>query len=180
VDKNIALAITYMYPNLIPFVDFKVVSENGNQSIAEWNVTEPEPTQDRLDDAWMHYLASLNPLDDLKKAKIDELDNECKNAILSNFTATLNGTEYEFNYDSTAQSQFNGVGVLFLGGQITQVDWTAYQNGVRTRITLTKDDFNIVSLAALTHQNTNVSKYNDLYNKVMTATTEDEVNQIKW
>lgn len=179
-DKNIALAITYMYPNLIPFVDFKVVSENGNQSIAEWNVTEPEPTQDRLDDAWMHYLASLNPLDDLKKEKINELDNACKNAILENFTATLNGTEYEFTYDSASQSQFNGVGVLFLGGQITQVDWTAYQNNERVRITLTKDDFNTISLAALKHQTDNVSKYSDLYNKVMNATTEDEVNQITW
>jgi hypothetical protein len=119
-------------------------------------------------------------LDDLKQIKIDELDNTCKNAILANFTATLNGVDYEFTYDMPSQSRFNGVGVLFLNNLITEVPWTAYQNGERIRITLTKDDFNVISLAALAHQNDNVSKYSELYVQVMNATTVDEINQLVW
>jgi hypothetical protein len=126
----------------------------------------------------------INPpsetLDEIKQKKIDELDNDCKNAILANFIATLNGVDYEFTYDMAAQSRFNGVGILFLNNQITQIPWTAYQNGERVRITLTKDDFNIVSLAALAHQNDNVTKYSDLYVQVMNATLTSEVNQILW
>lgn len=118
--------------------------------------------------------------DELKQEKIDELDQACKNAILSNFKATLNGTEYEFTYDMSAQSQFNGVGILFLGNQITEVTWTVYQNGQRVRINLTKEDFDTVSFAALAHQNDNVTKYSDLYNQVMAATTADEISKITW
>jgi hypothetical protein len=126
----------------------------------------------------------INPpsvsLDDLKSKKINELDNACKNAILANFTATLNDVDYEFTYDMPSQSRFNGVGILFINNQITEIPWTAYQNGKRVRITLTKDDFNVLSLAALAHQNDNVIKYSDLYVKVNNATTPDEVNQITW
>jgi hypothetical protein len=118
-------------------------------------------------------------LDELKQEKINELDQACKNAILANFTATLNNIDYEFAYDNAAQSRFNGVGILFLNNLITNVEWTAYQNGQRTRISLTKDDFNTLSLAALKHQNDNVTKYSDLYVKVMNATA-DEIAKIIW
>jgi hypothetical protein len=126
----------------------------------------------------------INPpsksLDDLKQNKIDELDQACKNAILANFTVTLNSVDYEFAYDTESQSRFNGVGVLFLNNLITEVPWTAYQNGERVRITLTKNDFNTISLAALKHQNDNVTKYSNLYVQVMNATSSDEVNQVLW
>lgn len=117
---------------------------------------------------------------DLKQQKINELDQACKNAILANFTATLNNIDYEFAYDDRAQSRFNGVGILFLNNLIANVEWTAYQNGQRTRISLTKDDFNTLSLAALKHQNDNITKYSDLYVKVNNVTTEDELNKIQW
>jgi hypothetical protein len=179
-EKNLASAITHIYPNLVPFVDFRVVSENGDQKIVEWNTTEAKPTQYQLDTAWNNYVDGINSIDVLKQKKIDELDNACKNAILANFTATLNGIEYGFSYDNEAQNRFNGVGLLFLGGQITSIPWTAYQNGERVRITLTKDDFNVISLAALKHQNDNVSKYSDLFIKVNNATMAYEVTQITW
>lgn len=119
-------------------------------------------------------------LDELKQEKLNELDQACKNAILANFTATLNGTDYQFAYDNAAQSRFNGVGILFLNNLITQVDWTAYQNGTRTRITLTKDDFNTISLAALKHQNDNVSKYNQLLQDVTKAQSSTDLSNIVW
>jgi hypothetical protein len=119
-------------------------------------------------------------LDDLKQKKINELDEACKNAILGNFIVTLNETDYEFTYDMASQSRFNGVGILFINNLITEVPWTAYQNGERVRVTLTKDDFNTISLAALAHQNDNVTKYSNLYVQVMNANTSDELNQIKW
>jgi hypothetical protein len=179
-EKNLASTITYIYPNLVPFVDFRVMSENGVQKIVEWNASEAKPTQYQLDRAWSNYVSGINSIDVIRQKKIDELDNACKNAILANFKATLNGIEYEFTYDNEAQNRFNGIGILFLGGQITSIPWTAYQNGERVRITLTKDDFNVISLAALKHQNDNVSKYSDLFVKVNNTISPDDVNQITW
>jgi hypothetical protein len=131
----------------------------------------------------MEVIFIKNPsisLDDIKQKKIDELDNACSDAILANFTATINGVDYEFANDMKAQSRFNGTGILFINNLITEVPWTAYQNGIRTRITLTKDDFNTISLAALKHQNDNITKYSNLYVQVMNATLTSEINQIKW
>jgi hypothetical protein len=119
-------------------------------------------------------------LDEVKKEKIEELDLACKNAILSNFIVTLNGINYEFAYDDKAQIRFTGVGVLFLGNKITNIDWTAYLDGKRVRITLTKSDFDIVSLTALKHQDDNIKKFSNLYDQVTVATTADAVNQIVW
>jgi hypothetical protein len=173
-------AILYMYPDA-SLSDFEVIRyPNNTWEITKWNINSNIPTGEELEKAYDEYVQNISPLTDLKKAKINELDLACKNAILTNFTATLNNIDYAFAYDMAAQSRFNGVGILFLNSLITQVDWTAYQKGNRVRITLTKEDFNIVSLAALAHQNDNITKYSDLYVKVMNATTADEIAKITW
>jgi hypothetical protein len=164
-----------LYPNAKVFDDFELMDNGNGAYISKWNLNVPKPTIEQL-----NGLFDEVDLKQIKQKKIDDLDQSCKNAILDNFTATLNGVDYEFAYDSDSQNRFNGVGILFLGNQITEVTWTAYQNGQRVRINLTKDDFNIISLAALKHQNDNVTKYSDLYNKVNDATTVDEINAITW
>jgi hypothetical protein len=173
-------AIQYLFPTATTS-QFEVIAyPDGTWEITKWDVDAIQPTSAELETAWNDYVASSNYLTAFKQIKMNELDQACKNAILANFKTTLNNVEYEFAYDMAAQSRFNGTGILFLNGQITEVDWTAYLNGERTRITLTKDDFNIISLSALKHQNDNIAKYSDLYNRVNTATTEAQISNIKW
>jgi hypothetical protein len=151
------------------------VFPDGHWEITKWELDVPQPTTDELQTEW----DTMN-LENTKQEKINELDDACANAILSKFKATLNGIEYEFAYDSKAQSRFNGTGILFLNNLITEVPWTAYQDGKRVRINLTKDDFNIISLAALAHQNDNISKYSQLYQNVEDETSVDNINKIEW
>jgi hypothetical protein len=174
-NVNIVESILYLYPNAKFGTDFSVFYDGRSFKLMAWNIQTPVPNLQDLEQAYNDSKFNV-----LKQYKINELDNACKNAILNNFKANLNGVEYEFAYDMPAQSRFNGVGILFLNNLITEVPWTAYQNGERVRITLTKDDFNVVSLAALAHQNDNITKYSNLYIQVMSATTANEVNQIIW
>lgn len=172
---NIVESILYLYPNAKFGTDFSVFYDGISFKLMEWNMQTPIPSLQDLEQAYNDSKFNV-----LKQFKINELDNACKNAILSNFTATLNSADYEFAYDFPAQSRFNGVGILFLNNLITQVDWTVYQNGVRTRITLTKDDFNTISLAALKHQNDNVVKYNQLLQDVSNAQSSYDLSKIIW
>lgn len=119
-------------------------------------------------------------LDDIKSLKIKELNDLCKSAILGRFAAIVNDIEYEFSYDAEAQSRFNGIGLLFFANKVSEIEWTAYQNDERVRITLNPSDFNIVSLAALQHQNSNIIKFNQLLQQVNNAITKEQVEVIVW
>jgi hypothetical protein len=68
----------------------------------------------------------------------------------------------------------------FLGNKIEEIPWTAYQDDIRVRITLSKDDFDTVSIAALNHINSHIVKYNDLLVKVNNSTTINQVQLINW
>lgn len=131
-------------------------------------------TQEELDEI------TSNSLDVTKLNKINELDKICKHTILGRFKATINEIEYEFSYDVEAQSRFNGIGLLFFANKISEIEWTAYENGQRVRIMLNQSNFDIVSIAALHHQNVNVTKYNQLLQQVNEATTKEQVEVIVW
>ena len=127
-----------------------------------------------------HGWKKVKTLNELKQEKIKELDANCTQAILGRFSATINNTEYEFSYDAEAQSRFNGIGLLFFANKIQDIEWTAYQNGERVRITLNQTNFDSISLQALQHQNTNIIKYNTLLQQVNEATTKEQVEAIVW
>jgi hypothetical protein len=135
----------------------------------------PTPSSKQLTTVWDEI-----ELENTKKKKYDELENYCETAILGRFKVTLNEIEYEFSYDMEAQSRFNGTGILFLGNKIEEIPWTAYQDDIRVRITLSKDDFDTVSIAALNHINNHIVKYNDLLVKVNNSTTINQVQLINW
>lgn len=142
----------------------------------KWNGTEwiEGASQEEIDDI------TGNTLDLVKFRKINELDKICKHTILGRFKATINEIEYEFSYDVEAQSRFNGVGLLFFANKISEIEWTAYENGQRVRIMLNQSNFDIVSLEALHHQNVNVTKYNQLLQQVNEAITKEQVEVIVW
>jgi hypothetical protein len=79
-EKSIALAVIHIYPHLQPGIDFRVVSENGEQWIEEWNVADPKPTIEELDIAWADYTANppqptLSPIEQLQKDQADLMFN---------------------------------------------------------------------------------------------------------
>jgi hypothetical protein len=143
--------------------------KNGNITILV------EPSQ-----KWIDENSPKIDVEDLKQQKTQELDKLCTETILGRFKCMLNSIEYEFSYDMEAQSRFNGVAVLFLAGKITEMEWTAYTNGERVRIILTQSEFDVVSLAAMNHQATNIAKFNQLLSQVQTATTAAEVEAVVW
>lgn len=120
------------------------------------------------------------PLEVLKECKTIELNNICNRTILGNFKVIINEIEYEFSYDYEAQSRFNGIGVLFFANKISEIEWTAYENGQRVRITLNQSSFDIVTLAALHHQNYNVTKFNQLLQQVDSSTSKEQIEAITW
>lgn len=119
-------------------------------------------------------------IDDVRNEKIAELNKACEETILGRFKVALAGIEYEFSYDEQAQSRFNGIGLMFTRGIITEQEWTAYQNGERVRIPLSSDDFNTVSIAAAMHIDGNVKKYNDLRLTVLSLNESSEIQAVKW
>lgn len=74
---NYTLAITQLYPNVKPSIDFSVCLDvDGSQYISEWNLEQPQPTQEELQAAWDQYQANppsptLDPISDLKKQQTD-------------------------------------------------------------------------------------------------------------
>ncbi|WP_431030137.1 hypothetical protein [Lysinibacillus sp. LZ02] len=139
----------------------------------------------KFDEREMYYSVErgwweAETLSDIKQEKARELDIACRDTILGRFKAIVDGTEYGFSYDMEAQSRFTGTAVLFLANKITDIEWTAYQNGERVRIVLNSGTFDIVSLAALQHQNANIVKYNQLLQQVNNATTKEQVGAIVW
>lgn len=142
----------------------------------KWNGNEwvEGATQEEIDEL------TGSTLDVVKIRKINELDELCKKTILGRFKVVIDEIEYEFSYDAEAQSRFNGIGLLFFANKISEIEWTAYENEQRVRMILNQSNFDIVSLAALQHQNTNVTKYNQLLQQVNGAITKDQVEAIVW
>jgi hypothetical protein len=168
-------SIIKRYPNLT-YDDIGLRDDgNGKTYIEFWNSNEYIPSMNEIME-WVNE----DDFTAAKENKLNELEQACSNAILDGFTVMLNEIVYKFSYDLKSQSRFNGTGVLFLGGKITEVPWTAYQDGKRVRINLTKEDFDIVSLAALDHQNNNIIKYNLLLLDVDKAESIDDLNKITW
>lgn len=169
-SRVVDIAVRDFESNEIPHTMLPPVHKpkwNGNQWIEG-------ATQEEIDKI------TGSTLDAVKFRKIDELDEICKQTILGRFKATINEIEYEFSYDVEAQSRFNGIGLLFFANKISEIEWTAYENGQRVRIMLNQSNFDIVSLAALHHQNVNVTKYNQLLQQVYDATTKEQVEVIIW
>lgn len=122
-------------------------------------------------------------LDDLKVAKMNQLDELCNKSIVEGFDFTINGISYRFSCSITAQANFQGTDTLFKDGLITEVEWTVIDNstGVTSRITLDKNTFDQIRLEVFNHINANISKLrNTLQPQVESATTNSEVNSIVW
>lgn len=161
------LAIQYMYPNAVIFVDFSVVNDgSGNETIDMWNLSNPQPTDTDLQTAWIGYC---------KQNKISELNDSCQNTIYSGFTGT-NGHKYQFGEKDQGNLTQQ---MLFIVNDttITSVQWKTEDVGILSH---TRADFLQVCLDADNFKRSNFGKYWNLESQVNAATTEDAINAITW
>lgn len=127
-------------------------------------------------------IAALEPkLEDVKKAKLTELNTTCGAVITGRFVANVRGIQYEFSYDEEAQSNFKDVKFAFADAMMTTVTWTAYQNGAVQRITMNAAEFTPVYYASLEHKQNQISRFRDVLQPLVeVATTKEDINTIQW
>jgi hypothetical protein len=164
----ISLAIKKLYPNADSLRDFRVqdMGDGRGQFIIEWNMTEPQPTHEELQTAWINYL---------KDSKLAELSVACQSTILAGFTAS-NGHKYQFDFkdqDNLTQQML----LLVSDPTITTVDWKTMDAGI---VSHTKEEFLQVCGDANNHKRLNMGKYWTLENQLASATTEEEIGNIIW
>jgi hypothetical protein len=162
------------------------INEDGTYILPE-NCTDkplPQPNYYPVYDHelgdWMETITEQELVARLSPSKIEELNAKCEETILGRFSVDLDGIIFEFSYDNQAQSRLNGTASLFSSDLITEIPWTAYLNDERQRIVLYKESFNKVAVAALTHCNDNIVKFNELLVQANNAQTLVELNQIVW
>jgi hypothetical protein len=118
---------------------------------------------------------------DAKKRKDEEFNKACNIAILAGFEHTIDGVEYHFSYDIEAQINFGDSRALLVEGVVQSVDWTVQSNGEYTRISVTKEIMDELTLAIFTHKQKQIGKYRgELMPLVNSATTLEEVLSINW
>lgn len=62
---NISLAISQLFPEADPLTDFLVSDQGDGQFIADWNLPDPQPTEDELRVAWeAHLNKPVQPTED--------------------------------------------------------------------------------------------------------------------
>ena len=126
---------------------------------------------------------TTSTIEEVKDAKLSQLNELCNQSIVEGFTKEINGVVYHFSCSLSAQSNFAGTDALFKDGLIADVEWTVVNTstGKVERLTLDKPTFNSVKLGVFQHINSNVSKFRDtLQPQVESATTNTEVDAVTW
>ena len=116
-------------------------------------------------------------LEELKKAKIDEVNRECQKRIVEGFS--IDGEHYSYNQDN--QINFQDTYQLFLNNMITEIGWNVYVDGEKTRKILSKEKFQKVYLAGVKHKVDTMNRLNDvLIPMVNSAESKEVVARIYW
>jgi len=135
------------------------------------------------DDIYNELDFTTATLDQVKQAKINQLNYFCNKAILEGFDYTINNISYHFSLSMEAQANFTGTDAMFKEGLLTSVKWTVVNNatGLVERVELDKATFDLVKLEAFNTINLNISKFRDtLQTQVENATTIEEVQSVVW
>ncbi|RNB72189.1 DUF4376 domain-containing protein [Brevibacillus panacihumi] len=116
------------------------------------------------------------PLEQVKVAKIDFLNQECFNAIYAGFASTSTGHTFRFNEED--QANFNQQSTLFLlKPDLAETQWKTEDAGI---VTLTRDQFIEVVFEAGQHKQQQIEKYWTLKAQVEAAETKEEIDAINW
>lgn len=171
-------AIKHLYPD-ISDNDFLLYNDGTGEVILRWDSELPLPPADVL-----NAVEKEQELATTKKAKNEELNNACNLAILEGFTHEINGQVYWFSYDNEAQGNFRDGRDILKDGILTEVPWTVRIGGINgeyTRIPVTLELMNELTLKIMEHKMSKIGKYRDfLMPLVSGATTPEEVAEVVW
>lgn len=153
-------------------------TEQLNKSVVslESEIQTAEQKYNRLD-------KNITSIEDLKRFKMEMLDEACNKAIVNGFDFIVNEISYRFSCSITAQANFQGTDTLFKDGFISEAEWTVINTttGAIERIMIDKAIFNQLKLEVFMHINSNISKLrNFLQPLVESATSIEEVDSINW
>jgi len=126
---------------------------------------------------------STATLQQVKDAKMAQLDYLCSQEIMQGFDYTIDSTSYRFSLSIKAQQNFTGTQNRFDKGKITQIEWTVLNNsnGNIERITLDQATFESITDVVFDTIDTNVQRLrNTLQPQVESATTVEEVESVEW
>lgn len=164
---NLETAIYLLFPEATPYIDFKLGFDGEKAIISEWNMENPQPTDEELNTAWLDYV---------KKNKLEELDSKCEEEILNGFVSASTG--FTFGFDEHDQDNFNQQAVLLLMDTTTAtVDWGTESHGIQT---LTREQFFTLIKECEAHKRAIKGKYWTLKGQVDLAPNEEQVNAIIW
>lgn len=116
-------------------------------------------------------------LEEFKKAKIDEMSQECQKRIIEGFS--VDGEHYSYNQDN--QINFQDTHQLFLNNMINEIGWNVYVDGEKTRKILSKEKFQKVYLAGVKHKVDTMNRLNDvLIPMINNAERKEVIARIYW
>ncbi len=119
---------------------------------------------------------TITPLEQIKQAKIDQLNEGCEATILRGFTSVTTGHFYAFG--SNDQSNFTQQMLLLIADpSLTEVTWKTEDAGV---IEHTREQFLAVCREAEQHKRAQIGWYWRLKEQVESATTWQQVDAIAW
>lgn len=116
-------------------------------------------------------------LEELKRAKIDEMSQECQKRIIEGFS--IDGEYY--SYSQEKQINFQDTHQLFLNNMIDEIGWNVYVDGEKTRKILNKEKFQKVYLAGVKHKVDTMNRLNDVLTPMVnSAESKEAVASIYW
>lgn len=167
-----AVAIQYIYPNAVQFVDFTVQNDGDSRGeyIAMWNLPDPMPTDDDLNNAYFGYQ---------KDSKVEELKVQCQATIYAGFSANTTGHFYTMDdQDQANMTQKMLLIVHDTGNTITSFNVKTKDAGV---VMHTRGDFLNVCLEAGNFKESNMERCWGLVNQVMySANVASDLDNINW
>ena len=125
-------------------------------------------------------------LEELKEAKIKQIDKEISELILSGFDYTINDIEYHFSYDSFDQQNFVDTASMCqlalsgVKGLPTSVTWNSYlEDGTLVRQEFDANSFlKLYTSGAIAHKATQMAIGGQRKAAVQLAKTKEELDNI--
>lgn len=166
---NKALAIMTLFPYATPLEDFVVRDDydGRGQYIDQWNLQEPQPTDQELEEAYFQYM---------KKSQIEVVNQRCNEEITSGFFSFSTGFTFEF--EAHDQDNFTQQAILLISDETTAtLTWKTKDAGIQT---FTREQFFIILKESETHKKNSIGKYWTLKTQIEQATTEEGITAIQW
>jgi len=177
---NIAQAIMHLYPQANPMMDFIVQDDSDGEGpyIAQWNIEEPQLTEEELQAAWNAMQPTpAQVLEQTKHRHIEAISTQCNAAILACFASSALGAEHVYDFDYEAQTNLNGMlSAITNGMAVEPIMWKA--SGVPQPHTF--EQFKAIYAAGLAHKNANIGKYWELKAEITSALNTDDITSITW